>query len=147
MGYQESFIFTNASNIQKNNADIEGILKIFRKYGVRCADDDMAECVCKLHFNENVSGYKGWGGTEGRKTFKQGMEMLVVCGERSEQRSPTVLFHGWDNRLPLTEEEDALVGRVQIWFVENLEFVFEAEKDGRVSVERLSLTADNPKNH
>ena len=147
MGYQESFIFTNHYDVEKNNKDIEEILKIFKKYDVRCADDALASCTHKLHFNENVSGRAG-GFKDIKMTFPKGMEMLVVCGERSTQRDVFELFAPDFPQLTnkeiseRTDEELELIQRVRICFIENLRFVCEAEKTDKITVEELNLNSE-----
>lgn len=125
MGYQESFIFTSKTNIKKNKENLDQIIQMFKSYNVRCDDDMLASCVCRLHFNEKVEG------------FKPGMEMLVICGERGPQRSPHLLFDG----RPLTDKEAKIVSKIQIEFIEGHRDILEAERTDAITVEQLSLKA------
>ena len=124
MGYQESFIYTSKRNIKSNHDHIEEILQMFQKHNVRCADDMLASCVCRLHFNKPVG------------EFKQGMEMLVICGERGAQRNPSLLF---DGRPDLTENEKRIIRKIHIDFIENRREILEAEKTEAITVEQLDL--------
>ena len=138
MGYQESFIYTSKSNVESNRQGIEKILAMFRKYNVRCADDAYADCVCRLHFNKRVS------------EFKKGMEMLVVCGERSAQRSPYMLFNLDTQMFPnelagmpeLTDEELKFIRKIKIIFIEERWDILDAEKTDAITVEKLELRPD-----
>jgi hypothetical protein len=123
MGYQESFIYTSKSNIKSNHERIEEILETFQKNNIRCADDGIASCVCRLYFNEAVGG------------FKKGMEMLVICGERGAQRSPWLLFEG----MPLSMEAQKLIRKIKIEFIEDHFDILEAEKTDAITVEELNL--------
>ena len=124
MGYQESFIYTSKHNIKANHEHIEEILKMFQKYNIRCADDDIASCVCRLHFNESVG------------EFKKGMEMLVIAGERGAQRSPLLLF---DGRAIQTKEEMKIIRAIQIDYIESRWDICEAERTEAITVEQLDL--------
>lgn len=143
MGYQESYIYTDARDVEENKRDIEKILHIFQKYNVRCVNDGIAECTIKLHFNENVSGNAGYFEDE-PMFFQKGMEMLIVCGERSAQRSIPRLFDGewttvdvaWNK---LTSEEKRVVSKIKIAFVDNMRFILEAEKTDAITVTKLKL--------
>ena len=124
MGYQESFIYTRKNNVEANRQDIEKIISMFQKYNVRCSDDLLASCDCRLKFNDPVG------------KFPAGMEMLVVCGERSAQRSSLLLF----DAKALTLSERALIRRIRIEPIENRWEILEAEGTDAISVERLSLS-------
>ena len=124
MGYQESFIYTSKHNIKTNHNQIEEILQMFQRHNVRCADDMLASCVCRLHFNEAVG------------EFKKGMEMLVITGERGPQRSPYLLF---DCRPNLTAKEQRLISKIHIDFIENRRDILDAEKTEAIMVEQLDL--------
>ena len=124
MGYQESFIYTSKRNTKANHEHIEEILRMFQKYNIRCADDMLASCVCRLYFNEAVG------------EFKKGMEMLVICGERGPQRSPSLLFDGRPN---LTKEEQKIISKIHIDFIESRWDICEAEKTDAITVEKLNL--------
>ena len=130
MGYQESFIYTSKRNIKTNHANIEKILHMFQKYNIRCANDWLAECVCRLYFNEPVG------------EFKKGMEMLAICGQRGSQRNHYLLF---DGRLDFAAKELRLIQKINIDFIESRREILEAEKTGAITVERLKLkpTGDN----
>ncbi|MBQ8998177.1 MAG: hypothetical protein IJ086_05740 [Clostridium sp.] len=121
MGYQESFIHTTCSNVERNNSDIVKYIEMFKKYDVRCQGDTLARCVCKLHFNKTVSKYK------------KGMDVLVVCGERQAQRWAERLFdcdseYRFDKTSEYTKEELKLIKRAKITFIEEERIVLEAEK-------------------
>ena len=124
MGYQESFIYTSKRNIKTNHNQIEEILQMFQRHNVRCADDMLASCVCRLHFNEAVG------------EFKPGMEMLVITGERGAQRSPYLLF---DCRPNLTAKEQRLISKIHIDFIEDHRDILEAEKTEAITVKQLDL--------
>ena len=124
MGYQESFIYTSKSNIKANHEHIEQILQMFQKYNIRCADDDIASCVCRLYFNENVG------------EFKKGMEMLVTAGERGAQCSPYLLF---DGRAIQTKEEMKIISKIHIDFIESRWDICKAERTEAITVEQLDL--------
>ena len=124
MGYQESFIYTSKHNIKANHEHIEEILKMFQKYNIRCADDDIASCVCRLHFNEAVCG------------FKKGMEMIVIAGERGAQRNGWLLF---DGRPILDNEEQKLISKIHVDFIESRWDICEAERTPAITVEQLNL--------
>lgn len=123
MGYQESFIYTSKLNTKANKEHLDQIIQMFKKYNVRCNDDMLASCVCRLRFNKAVGG------------FKKGMEMLVICGERGPQRSQHLLFDG----RPLTEEEAKLASKIHIEFIEGHMDILEAEKTDAITVEKLEL--------
>lgn len=142
MGYQESFIHTTCSNVEKNNSDIARYIEMFKKYDVRCEGDWLASCVCKLHFNKTVSKYK------------KGMDVLVIAGERQAQRWSGRLFdcdseyEEKDMRPQYTDEELKLIGRAKITFIEEEFGVLEAEKDeSYITVEKLSLLPQLPDNY
>lgn len=150
MGHQESFLYTNACDVEQNSKDIERILALFKKYNVRCTNDELAGCTHKLHFNDNLSGKGGWFEDE-PMFFRKGMEMLVVCGERSAQRSIERLFDGdWYNQgeeflsawHQMTPEERKFASGIQIVFIENLRFVCEAEKTDKITLEELNVQPD-----
>lgn len=124
MGYQESFIYTSKRNIKTNHNHIEEILQMFQRHNVRCADDMLASCVCRLYFNKAVG------------EFKPGMEMLVITGERGAQRSPYLLF---DCRPNLTTKEQRLINKINIDFIENRRDILDAEKTDAIIVEQLEL--------
>lgn len=126
MGYQESFIYTKKNNVEANRRDIEKIISMFQKYNVRCSGDLLASCDCRLKFNEQVG------------KFPTGMEMLVVCGERSVQRSGLRLF----DENSLTLKEKALIRRIRIEPIENRWEILEAEQTDAITVEELSLRPD-----
>ena len=123
MGYQESFIYTSKTNIKANHDNIEKILQMFKKHNLRCADDMLASCDCRLYFNEDVCG------------FKKGMEMLVICGERGPQRSPWLLFEG----IPLSIEAQKLIRKIHIDFIESRWDICKAERTPAITVEQLNL--------
>lgn len=123
MGYQETLIYTSKSNVKMNCENIERILKMFKKYNICCDDDTVVRCVSRLHFNKPVG------------EFKEGMEMLVICGERSAQRNPDRLFEGISN---LTVEEKEIISKIHIDYIENRRDILEAEKSA-IMVEQLNL--------
>ena len=126
MGYQESFVYASKHNIKANHEHINAILQMFKKYNIRCANDMIASCVCRIHFNEAVGG------------FKKGMEMLVVTGERDPQRSPFLLFDG--RQIPtFTKEEQAIISKIHIDFIESRWDICEAERTPAITVEHLNL--------
>lgn len=130
MGYQESFIFTSKLNLKRNQRDIDAIIALFQKYGIRCKDDLWAECVCRLHFNERVHG------------FRKGMEMLVICGERSVQRSGNSLAgYRLPNNIPLILEkkEAVLVNRIKFLPIEDAMPICYAENTNAITVTQLTL--------
>lgn len=130
MGYQESYIYTSRLNPYANKRDIDALLALFKKYGIRCRDDLWAECVCRLHFNRRVHG------------FRKGMEMLVICGERSIQRSGNSLagYRSSDNvPLILEKKEAALINRVKFLPIEDAMPICYAEKTDAITVEQLLL--------
>ena len=142
MGYQESFIHTTCSNVERNNSDIARYIEMFKKYDVRCEGDWLASCVCKLHFNKTVSKYK------------KGMDVLVIAGERQAQRWSGRLFdcdseyEEKDMRPQYTDEELKLIGRAKITFIEEEWGVLEAEKDeSLITVEKLNLLPNLPDNY
>lgn len=141
MGYQESFIHTNCSDVKQNNEDINKYIEIFKKYDVRCEGDDLASCVVKLHFNRDINIYK------------KGMDILVISGERQAQRSAYRLFDIDDeydkDMIPkYTEEELKLIKKAKITFIENAFDVLDAEEDGHsIDVEELSLMPKLPSNY
>lgn len=139
MGYQESFIHTNCSDVKKNNEDIKKYIEMFKKYDVRCEGDQLASCIVKLHFNRDINIYK------------KGMDILVISGERSAQRSAYRLFDiddDYDMIPKYTDEELKLIKRAKITFIENAFDVLDAEKDGSsIDVEELSLTPTLPSNY
>lgn len=114
MGYQESFIHTVYSNVERNNKDINDILEIFKKYDVRCDGDDIAECVEKLRFKKNIDNYK------------KGMEILWISGDRQAQRGNFELFDLYfDEKINsdgnnYTKEEMKLINRVKLRFLDNI---------------------------
>ena len=130
MGYQESFLYTSTLNLASNHKDIERILEIFRKYRIRCASDALAECVCRLHFNKAVP------------PFRKGMEMLVICGERSVQRSNRTLFsrdYATENNVNFSKDELRIMKKVKILFIENAMQICDAEKTPMITVEKVIL--------
>ena len=141
MGYQESFIHTTCSNVERNNEDIKKYIELFKKYDVRCEGDWLASCIMKLHFNRNINKYK------------KGMDVLVVCGERQAQRSANRLFdidyELDEDMIPkYTKDELKLIRRARITFIEEAFDVLEAEKDGHsIDVEQISLMPELPSNY
>lgn len=141
MGYQESFIHTNCSDIKQNNEDINKYIEMFKKYDIRCEGDDLASCVVKLHLNRDINIYK------------KGMDILVISGERQAQRSAYRLFdideeYDKDMIPKYTEEELKLIKKAKITFIENAFDVLEAEKDGHsIDVKELSLIPKLPLNY
>lgn len=141
MGYQESFIHTTCSNIERNNEDIKKYIEIFKKYDVRCEGDFLASCIMKLHFNRNVNKYK------------KGMDVLVISGERNAQRNANRLFDiGYEfdeDMIPnYTKEELKLIRRARITFIEYAFDVLEAEEDGHsIDIEGISLMPELPSNY
>ena len=141
MGYQESFIHTTCSNVERNNEDIEKYIELFKKYDVRCEGDWLASCITKLHFNKTVNKYK------------KGMDVLVISGERQAQRSADRLFdidyELDEDMIPkYTKEELKLIRRARITFIEEAFDVLLAEKDGHsIDVEQISLMPELPSNY
>ena len=130
MGYQESFVYTSTLNMASNHKDIERILEIFRKYHIRCASDALAECVCRLHFNKAVPA------------FQKGMEMLVICGERSVQRSYKTLFsrdYATANNVNFSKDKLRIMKMVKILFIENALQICDTEKIPMITVEKVIL--------
>lgn len=135
MGYQESFIYTNKSNVAANNKNIDRMIDFFKKYNVRCNGDPVVKCVCKIHFNERVHG------------FSKGMEMLVLSGERSAQRSPYAIFNIAPFALfeetykgqKIDPEDMKMICKTKILFIEEAMDICKAEKNGKVSIEEFSL--------
>lgn len=130
MGYQESFIYTSTMNLKANRANIEQILQIFQKHNLRCASDMFAECVCRLHFNENVP------------PFRKGMEMLVICGDREVQRGYRGLFslNRFDENAPrFSTAELKVIKKVKILFIEEAMQICAAEETSKITVEKLNL--------
>jgi len=82
MGYQESCIYTNNKDIEKNNEDIKDILNLLKKYDIRLSNDNYCECIGILKVNERISS-----------KYEKDMEMLVFAGERSEQKNQRFLFN------------------------------------------------------
>ena len=135
MGYQESFVFTNKDDVNANHDDIEKILTIFKKYGVRCKGDWIATCACKLVFNKEIG------------EFKKGMEMLVISGDRGAQREIDNLFDIYDDEdeiepINYTNEEMKLIKRVKMTGIENYPEILKAEENGDVTVKELRLVSD-----
>ena len=136
MGYQESFIHTTCSNVERNNEDIQKYIEMFKKHDVRCEGDWLASCIMKLHFNKTVN------------KFKKGMNVLVISGERQAQRSADRLFdidYELDEDIipKYTEEERKLIRRAQITFIEYASDVLEAEKDGHsIDIEEINLMSN-----
>lgn len=126
MGYQESFIYTSKRDIKANHEHIEQILQMFKKHNIRCAGDMLASCECRLHFNEDVG------------EFKKGMEMLVICGERGPQRSPWLLFNGRPI-LTFTKEEQEIISKIHIDYIESRREILAAERTEAITVEQLNL--------
>ena len=141
MGYQESFIHTTCSNVERNNEDIQKYIELFKKYDVRCEGDWLASCITKLHFNKTVN------------KFKKGMDVLVISGERQAQRSANRLFdidyELDEDMIPkYTKEELKLIRRARITFIEEAFDVLEAEKDGHsIDIEEISLIPELPSNY
>jgi len=95
MGYQESFVYTNKKDIEKNNKDIKNILKLFKKYDIRLINDDSCNCIGVLRFNKDIGS-----------RYPKGIEILIVVGERSEQRNSRFLFNiCYDYKSDFTDEE------------------------------------------
>lgn len=147
MGNQKSYVYTNACNAEENSKDIERILDLFRKYNVRCAGDNFATCTHKLRFNEELID-NGILFDDDQMYFPKGMEMLVIYGMRTAQRSIERLFDGsWyanENEdksawSKMTEEEKEFASNIVINYAENLQFVGQAETDGKITVEKLDL--------
>ena len=82
MGYQESFVYTNKKDIERNNEDIKNILKIFKKYDIRLSNDDYCNCIGVVRFKKRIGD-----------KYPKNIEMLIVGGERSEQRNSRFLFN------------------------------------------------------
>lgn len=141
MGYQESYVHTTCSNVERNNEDIKRFIEIFKKYDVRCERDWLASCIMKLHFNKNIGKYK------------KGMDILVISGERQAQIDANMLFdidyrYNEDKVPQYTKEELKLIKRARITFIGDALDVFEAEKDGySIDVEEISLIPELPSNY
>lgn len=142
MGYQESYIHTTCSNVEKNNSDIEKFIEIFKKHDVRCQGDWLARCAFKLHFNKTISKYK------------KGMDVLVVTGERQAQRNCFVLFDcdrdydEGDMTPHYSDEEMQLIKRAKITFLEEEPQVwYEKEHGTSIDIEELILLPELPSNY
>lgn len=141
MGYQESFIFTNAKDIAKNNNDIEKVLNLFKTHDVRVHDDELASCVAKITFLKKL----------GR--FTEGMQVLWITGERSAQRHSARLFDFEDynelkENMDYTEDEKKLIKSIDIIFIDNISSHLPKIKHGSkyVNIEDLKIEAERPKN-
>ena len=142
MGYQESFVHTTKSNIERNNADLEKMLEIFKKHDVRCKGDWLASCVAKITFKKTVGPYK------------KGMQVLWITGERQAQRSGYRLFDLYpedDDYNPdiYTKEEYKIINRAKLTFIDDILYLLDdiTEDSDKVDIEHLELQPKLPSNH
>lgn len=145
MGYQESFIYTNNKDIEKNNADIKKIIELFKRLDVRTVDDELGSCVSKVTFNKTL----------GR--FKKGMEVLWIVGERQCQRNQLRLFDIYleQGEYPeyskftsiFSQEEFKMIMGIEIIFLDYVHSympAITAENGKTATIENLKLLPERP---
>lgn len=137
MGYQESYLHTTTSNIERNNEDIQKVLEIFKKYDIRCLGDDMATCYLKVHCKKNCGKYK------------KGMDVLFIVGDRTAQRCNRYVFNIFEpeDAEIFTKEELKIIDRVKITFYDDILYMsqYEQNKDA-TEVTELRLMPELPSN-
>lgn len=134
MGYQESIIHTSLNNVEKNNKEIDQIISLFQKYGCRCEGDMFANCTDKLHFTRDIGKYK------------DGMNVLVVCGERDVQRSSKLLFNISPYSDSDIDKKDLhLIKKIKLTPLEDVLYILPMEDSGIITREKLTLVPFNTK--
>jgi len=142
MGYQESFIFTSAKDIVKNNSDVGIIVNLFKDHDVRTHDDGLANCVAKITFLKKLG------------QFKEGQQVLWITGERSSQRHSARLFEFEDynelrESIDYNKDEKKLINSIEVVFIDNISsYLPKITRDSKyVTIEDLKIEAERPPNY
>lgn len=152
-------IYTNKTNNDLNNRNIDDVLKIFKKHNLRCENDDIASVTAKIHFNVDFGVFKaGMDAIEvesdelGFRGMGSILEMIEeVLNEETEFDEDSEYDIGNNKILfdireeidiaSFTKEEMALIYQVKITYVdeEYEEFIKTSKESGDIVYTELAL--------
>lgn len=112
MSHQESFIYQQKSDVQKNHENLEKVIRLFKKHNVKTIHDPMGRCVARITLKKPFLNYK------------KGMEFLMVSGDSHSLHSKSALF----NYKSMEElEASGLFTKDEIYLIKRLQMTFSDE--------------------